>query len=151
MSFGWSAGDIASTIKLIHSIVMSLRDTSGAREQFQELETELFGLEHALKQIDSLMQTDHHSPEIQVLNAVSLYCVETLQRFHKRIKPFEDSLGLQSKMTKLEAAPRMVRWQLLLRKELPELRQYLMAHVGYLNLELSTASLCVSEYLRLQG
>lgn len=143
MSFGWSAGDIASTIKLIHSIVSCLHDTSGAREQFQELETELFGLERALERIDLLSRTDNPPPEIQILNVVSLYCVETLQRFHKKIKPLEDSLGLQSKMKKLEAAPRMVRWQLILRKELPELRQYLMAHVGYLNLELSTASLWV--------
>ena len=149
MSFGWSAGDLASAVKLINSIVTSLRSTSGAREQFQELETELFGLEHALEHIDSLSRAASpysSSPEIQTLKFVSLYCVKTLERFHDKIKPFEDSLGAQSNMTKLRAAPRMVRWELLLKKDLPELRQYLMAHVGYLNLELSTASLCVLSF-----
>ncbi|GFG17846.1 putative Invasion-inducing protein TIAM1/CDC24 [Aspergillus udagawae] len=141
MSFGWSAGDVAGAIKLIYSIVSSLRNTSGAREQFQELETELFGLKRALERIDSLTQPASAPREIQALKFVSLYCVETLQRFHDKIKPFEDSLGSHSQMTRLQAAPRMVRWQLLVKKDLPELRQYLMAHVGYLNLELSTASL----------
>nr|WDW19289.1 hypothetical protein [Penicillium meliponae] len=141
MSFGWGAGDIATTIKLINAIVSSLRETSGAREQFQELETELFGLKRALKRIDSLTQSANPANEIQALKFVSLYCVQTLQRFQERIKPFEDSLGSQSQKTRLQAAPRMVRWQLLIKKDLPELRQYLVAHVGYLNLELSTASL----------
>ena len=84
MSFGWSAGDLASVVKLINSIVTSLRSTSGAREQFQELETELFGLEHALEHIDSLTRAASpysSSPEIQTLKFVSLYCVKTLEHF----------------------------------------------------------------------
>lgn len=149
MSFGWSAGDIASAVKLIVSIVSSLRSTSGAREQFQELEAELVGLQRALKQIDLLANSATPPLEIQALKFVSLSCCETLQRFHTKIKPFEDSLGTQSQRSKLKAAPRMVRWELLVKKDLPELRQYLMAHVGYINLELSTASLCVLENIRI--
>lgn len=148
MSFGWSAGDVAGAVKVIHSIVKSLRNTSGAREQFQELETELFGLKRALRRIDSLAQLTSPPREIQALKFVSLYCVETLQRFHDKIKPFEDSLGSQSQMKRWRAAPSMVIWELFLKKDLPELRQYLMAHVGYLNLELSAASLWLMERIQ---
>ncbi|KAJ5702298.1 hypothetical protein N7488_009846 [Penicillium malachiteum] len=109
MSFGWSAGDVAGAVKLIHSIVSSLRNTSGAREQFQELESELFGLERALKRIDSLTQPASSLNEIQALKFVSLHCVDSLQRFHNKIKPFENSLGSQSQISRVQAAPRMVR------------------------------------------
>lgn len=141
MSFGWSAGDVVSAIQLIHSIVSSLRSTSGAREQFQELETELFGLKSALKRVEALTKNADAEPEIQALEFVALYCTETLQRFYKKIQPFEESLGSEHRKSRLKAAPRMVRWELLIKKDLPELREYLVAHVGYLNLELNAASL----------
>ncbi|KAJ6016553.1 hypothetical protein N7540_011144 [Penicillium herquei] len=126
MSFGWSAGDIASAVKLVKSIISSLNNTTGAREEFRELESELLGLESALERIDSLTLPACQLPEIQVLKFVTCSCIGTLERFHKRVQPFEGSLSAQSKMKKLRAAPRMVRWELLLKKDLPDLRQYLV-------------------------
>ena len=141
MSFGWSASDIACAIKTINSLVSSIRDVGGAREQFQELESELCGLEKSLDGIAALTRGSSPLPEIEALKFVAVSCVDTLQRFHKKIKPFEDSLARHSKQSTIKAAPRMVRWELLMRKELPEFRSYLFAHVEYLNLQLSTALL----------
>lgn len=61
------------------------------------------------------------------------------------VRPFEDLLGEGAGKRDAKGAwkktPRMVRWELLVRKEVPELRTYLVAHVGSLNLRLSTALL----------
>ena len=141
MSFGWSAGDVIAAIKLIRSAASSIQDTGGAREQFQELETELTGLERSLDGIAALTRMPNPLPEIEALKFVSVSCLDTLQRFHNKISPFAESLDKQSNKSKLRATPRMIRWQLLVRKDLPELRSYLVAHVGYLNLQLSTALL----------
>jgi hypothetical protein len=63
-----------------------------------------------------------------------------LRRFYEKIQPFEDSLSVAAGKDrgKAKKVPRMVRWELLVRKEIPELRSYLVAHVGSLNLRLST-------------
>ncbi|KAI9044346.1 uncharacterized protein KD926_000947 [Aspergillus affinis] len=91
MTFGWSAGDIASAVKLIVSIVSSLRSTSGAREQFQELETELLGLEHALEQIDYLANSTTPPPEIEALKDSNDKLANILRALAKRIISSPDS------------------------------------------------------------
>jgi hypothetical protein len=144
MSFGWSAGDLIAAVKLINDIISCIRDVGGARDHFQELVIELQGLEKALDEINELAKSSSDIPEISALKFASSACGDTLQRFYDKIKPFKESLGSVSTKGKVRAAPRMVRWELLVKKEIPELRSYLVAHVGYLNLQLSTALLWVS-------
>jgi hypothetical protein len=140
-SFGWSAGDIIATINLVNRIRQCLCGANDAREHFQELDAELQGLSRSLDEISALSHMPGQIPEIEALKFASCLCYETLQRFYTKIRPFEDSLGKASTLSRLKASPRMVRWELLVRKDVPELRTYLVAHVGSLNLRLSTALL----------
>jgi hypothetical protein len=140
-SFGWSAGDIIATINLVNRIRQCLCGASDAREHFQELDAELQGLSRSLDEISALSHMPGQMPEIEALKFASCLCYETLQRFYTKIRPFEGSLGKASTLSRLKASPRMVRWELLVRKDVPELRTYLVAHVGSLNLRLSTALL----------
>jgi hypothetical protein len=140
-SFGWSAGDIIATITLVNRVIQCIGGAHGAEEHFQELVSELQGLSRALSEISELVRTPGQTPEIQAIKFASCSCGETLQRFYEKIRPFEDSLGAYSTKSKLKSVPRMVRWELLIKKEVPELRSYLVAHVGSLNLRLSTALL----------
>ena len=140
-SFGWSAGDIVATITLVGRVVRCINGAHGATEHFQELVSELQGLSRALSEIDELTRIPDQLPEIQALKFASCSCGETLQRFYDKIQPFETSLGIASTQSKLKSVPRMVRWELLIKKDVPELRSYVVAHVGSLNLRLSTALL----------
>jgi hypothetical protein len=149
-SFGWSAGDIITTITLVNRIRQCLSGANDAREHFQELDAELKGLSRSLEEISALSQMPEQIPEIEALKFASCLCYEALRSFYGKIRPFEDSLGKATTISKIKASPRMVRWELLMRKDVPELRSYLVAHVGSLNLRLSTALLLVSElYLSL--
>lgn len=143
MSFGWSAGDVVSGVKLLINILGSLQDANGSRTHFQELESELQGLSRALFEISNLADGNNLAqiPEMRALKFVACSCEGTLKRFYEKIKPFQASLGVQSVSRKVKAAPRMVRWELLMKKEIPELRSYLAAHVGYLNMRLSIATM----------
>ncbi|CZR53363.1 uncharacterized protein PAC_03241 [Phialocephala subalpina] len=140
-SFGWSAGDIISTITLVNRIRQSISGAHDAREHFQELDSELQALSRALEEISRLTRMPDQVPEVEALKFAACLCGETLQRFYDEVKPFEDSLGKASKKSKVKASPRVVRWQLLIRKDVPELRSYLDAPVGSLQLRLSTALL----------
>jgi hypothetical protein len=141
MSFGWSAGDVIAAIDLVIKIIKSVDSAGGAREHFQELQSELSALMRALNEISDLTSLPGQIPEIVALKFAACLCEDTLKRFYQKIKPFDATLGGQSQSSKLSAAPRMVRWELLVRKEIPEFRSYLVAYAGSLNLRLSTAGL----------
>lgn len=140
-SFGWSAGDIVSAISLVNRIIQCIGGAHNARDHFQELLSELQALSRALREIAELTKIPDQTPEIQALKFASCSCTETLLRFYNKLEPFKDALDAASTKSKLKAAPRMVRWELLVKKDVPELRSYLVAHVGSLNLRLSTALL----------
>jgi hypothetical protein len=141
MSFGWSAGDIVTAVSFVNKIVQCVRNTGGAREHFQELETELQALSRALHEISDLTNVPGQIPEIVALKFAACLCNDTLEAFLKKVEPFSQALGAASKCSKVKAAPRMVRWELLVRKDIPEFRTYLIAHVGFLQLRLNTALL----------
>lgn len=143
MSFGWSAGDIVSAINLVNRITKSVNNAGGAREHFQELESELLSLSRALNEISALTSEPRQIPEIVALKFAACLCEDTLKRFYEKIKLFDSTLGVAagSRTGKVKAVPRMVRWELLVKKDIPELRSYLVAHVGSLNLRLNTALL----------
>ncbi|TVY91471.1 hypothetical protein LAWI1_G003254 [Lachnellula willkommii] len=138
MSFGWSAGDIVAAISLVNKITKSVSSAGGARDHFQELETELKGLSRALCEISDLANAPNQIPEIVALKFAACLCEDTLKRFYEKILPFDESLGSGSKTSRLKATPRMVRWELLIKKEVPEFRTYLVAHVGKAQSELMT-------------
>lgn len=143
MSFGWSAGDIVAAANLVSRIIKSVGNIGGAREHFQELEAELLSLSRALHEISVLTSEPGQIPEIVALKFVACLCEETLKRFYEKIKPFDStlSIGAENAMRKGKAVPKMVRWELLVKKDIPELRSYLVAHVGSLTLRLNTALL----------
>jgi hypothetical protein len=147
MSFPFHTNDIRSTLNLITTIITFLHRTftSASHTQFQSLVQELQALQRSLTEIDALAGDETQIPEISALRFASCGCRETLERFWERLRPFEDVLGegvgKRDAKGAWKKAPRMVRWELLVRKEVPELRTYLVAHVGSLNLRLSTALL----------
>ena len=143
MSYGWSAGDIVAAISLVNRIITCVGGTRGSREHFQELESELRGLSRALKEISELARIPDQIPDIVALKFAACLCGDTLDRFYEKIKPFDVSLGEMAPKggSRIKAVPRMVRWELLVKKDIPEFRSYLVAHVGSLTLRLNTAML----------
>ena len=141
MSSGWDPGDITQAVKLVHKIIKSVSSIGGARDDFQELQSELRGLLRALNEISDLTKQPGQLPEIVALKFAACLCEDTLKNFFGKIAPFDESLRGDSQLSKLKAAPKMVRWELLVTKNVPEFRSYLVAHVGSLNLRLNTALL----------
>jgi hypothetical protein len=64
MSFGWSVGHIVAAISMINQVIRCVKDVGGSQEHFQELQSELQGLQLALTNISSLASEPGQIPDI---------------------------------------------------------------------------------------
>ena len=139
MSFGVSVGDFIAAGILIKDIASALQSASTSNHQ--ELLFELHGLQRALHEIEHL-HADPQQQEIEV-NAVkvaALTCQYRLDDFARKLKKYE-SLSHSSTASSAEKAKSWrlkLQWGFSMEAEVQSLRVYLIAHVGYLNMRLTT-------------
>ena len=141
MSFGFSVGDFIAAGIIIKDIIFALRTSSTS--DHQELIFELHGLQRALDEIEHLQVGPQHETEVNALKVAGLTCQYRLDDFAGKLKKYE-SLG---QVTKAGSAKKAKIWRLKLQwgfsmeAEVQSLRAYLIAHVGYLNMRLTTLNL----------
>src|ERR1700733_11817688 len=91
--FGWSAGDVVLAGKLIAKITKALKETGGARDDYQESIQFLSGLETTLKNLEAagsvLPQTAAAQETIQQTEKI----VNALAPLLRDCRRFESSLG----------------------------------------------------------
>lgn len=108
MSFGWSAGDIATTISTLITVVNALKDSGGSRSEFQASVQFLESVERTLSGIQSIVD---NNPDLQ--------CEENLKRqvdivksaianFERKIAKYNASLGVDSTRPKIRTIPREI-------------------------------------------
>ena len=144
MSFGFSVGDFIATSLLIKKIVTALSSASVA--EYCELQLELEGLERALDAVEHLQPAAGEELAVNGTKVAALSCRYTLQEFHKKLEKYE-SLERSQKSKARDTSKlwtRKLQWGLTMQDEVRNLRAYLMAHVGFLNMRLVTLNLWVS-------
>lgn len=144
MSFGFSAGDFMTAGLLIKDIVRSLKDRGGALSEYQELVRELHGLQHALDIIEHLQCLPDQAPMVNGLKAAALNCQFVLDNFATKLKKYGASLDVGRSRGRLLDGTRKVKWSLMMKTDVEELRAYLSAHTSSLNMRLTIASLLTS-------
>lgn len=141
MSFGFSAGDFITIATLIKNIVSALSTSSTA--EYHELLLELHGLQRALNEIEHLNGPPSQELAINAVKVAALICQYPLTDFASKLKKYE---GLDQNI-KTNDESRVKTWRLKLQwgftmeEEVQKLRAYLMAHVGSLNMRLTTLNL----------
>ena len=141
MSFGFAVGDFIAAGKLVKDIIAILRTL--ARSEYQELMLELHGLQRALDQIEHLeAPPERHIPVVSI-KVAALMCTHVLDEFAGKLKKFE-SLAGQPRNSKLKIWTHKLRWGFTMADEVRNLRAYVAAHVGSLNMRLLTEELLVS-------
>lgn len=138
MSFGFSAGDFIAAATLIKSIVSALRYASEA--QYNDLVFELHGLQRALDEIEHLDCSPEQQPHVNAVKAAALMCQYRLNDFQGKLKKYEE-LSRQYKSDGVRIWRAKLRWGFRMQDEVRDLRAYLVAHVGTLNMRLSILSL----------
>jgi hypothetical protein len=142
MSFGFSVGDFLAAGRLVRDIVTILR--TSARAEYQELILELYGLERALSQIERLKAPPGHEYAVNSVKVAALMCIHVLDGFAGKLKRFEVFSSQQTKAGRLRIWKEKLRWGFTMADEVRDLRAYLAAHVGSLNMRLVTEGLSSS-------
>lgn len=141
MSFGWSAGDIVSAVKLLYQIGTALRDSHGASSDFQDTISFLETLTRTLEHLNTLNTLSVNPTIATNLREQCDHIRRPLQSFLEYVRPrFERALGEGSKRNKISAAPRKIQWAKMTSKKVKELQGRIatpMAAVGLLQGQLS--------------
>jgi hypothetical protein len=137
MSFGFSVGDFLALATLIAEITNSLRDTGGARSDYQELIRELEGLDRALRHIDVLQSNGASQKNLDSIKYAALSCRQPLEEFLGQIRAYELSLGIRHDANVLKSTAHKLSWSFGKKDRVRRLQSYLSVHVGTINMLLT--------------
>ena len=141
MSFGFSVGDFVAAGTLIKDIITALQTSSTS--DYQELLLELHGLQRALYEIEHIKADPQQETEVNAVKVAALTCQYRLDDFAEKLKKYE-GLGRATKANGAEKARLWrlkLQWGFSMEAEVQNLRAYLIAHVGYLNMRLTTLNM----------
>jgi hypothetical protein len=140
-AFGFSIGDFIASINLIRELTKALEDGSGACAEFRLLIRELYTLEHALLEVKSLQQKDHHQQKLLALHQAASQCQNTILEFLNKIKRFQPSLSVVKSKESWRDRLRQIEWRLYKQDEVKNFRAQLAGHSASINILLITLQL----------
>ena len=111
-AFGWSAGDIAVSIKIITKISKAFKDAGGARSQFAETTAFLDAFEATLRRVKDYIYnnadakyTDSIVEQVKLIDG-------PYSQFEQFTLGFDPALGENSTQSAVRKAPRKIGWAL---------------------------------------
>jgi hypothetical protein len=140
MSFGFSVGDFLAAAILIQDIVVSLKESGGAVSEYEELMLELEGLQRALDKIEHLQVSPERAENVNDLKVAALNCTFVLRDFRRKLDTYED-LDRRKGQKLTRNVGKKIRWELMMKEDIQNLRRYLSMHVGSLNARLAIEGL----------
>lgn len=143
MSFGFSVGDFIAVDRLITQITPSLKASVGSASDYQELQLELSGLQLVLHKVEHLKGSPTQVPAINGIKVAALNCQFVLESFSERLKKYEKSLEYGHSHGWVVDTAKKIKWEVAMKREVQDLRAYLVAHTSTLNMRISTEGLYV--------
>lgn len=138
MSFGWSVGDIVASITLIAKISIALKESGGAKSEYQESIEFLVGLEVTLHNLRTIAPVLLPSSQDSILQVEIEKIVKPISIFFDRVQKLDASLGKESKRASWRAAPRKIQWAIQVSKEVKALRDSISVPIASLNILLQS-------------
>ena len=141
MSFGFSVGDFVNASILIRDIVRCLKASGGSASEYQELVRELDGLQSALTGIEHLKASPKQVPTVNGIKVAALNCQYILRAFLTKLETYEKSLATGNTRGWVADCAKKIKYELVTKGEVQNLRTYLMMHTNSLNIMLLTEGL----------
>ena len=140
IGFGFSVGDIFTTIEAVATVCDALRASGLASLEHQELLSQLSTLEAILRRIQCLQSDEASQYEITALQDTASLCRCTIDDFWNRASKYHN--GLDKKVSsdlRLEIRNkwRRIKWAVLKKNDILALRANLSAHIQALQLMLN--------------
>jgi hypothetical protein len=140
-AFGWSAGDLVASIKIVIKIAGALKDSGGAKTDFQEAIEFLFGLEITLQNLKSISPILTIPSQEYIVQQEVKKISEPLKEFFARVEKFDKCLGSGSKLGFWRTVPRKLQWAIGVSKEVISLRDRISIPMASLGILLHTQNL----------
>lgn len=149
--FGFSAGDFAAGIVLLHRVIMALREADGASSQFNYTILELEGLQAILRSVQRLQDSGTTSEHLDSLRFLGHQCHLPLAAFLGKIREIEPELGVRSDKHALRTYAKMsfrkAQWGLQLKKHVAELKGAIAPQLATIGILLQLISLYATKIL----
>jgi hypothetical protein len=137
-TFSWSVGDIVASIQLVAKIAVALKETGGAKSEYQESIEFLFGLEITLQNLQTIAPVLLNQTQKSILQVEIEKIAKPISVFFERVKKLDTALGSDSKKGSWRTAPRKVQWAMQVSKDVKVLRDRISVPIVSLNILLQS-------------
>ena len=136
---GLSVSDCVGALKLVATVRDALCDSGAAcKGQYRDLLCQLDSLEVALHALDQLRVTNNQHDELVALKAVTAQCNATINHFWEKIRSYDPFLGPRApERSSLRDKWMKVKWKLIAKDDIVELRARLQGQTGSIYLLMS--------------
>jgi hypothetical protein len=108
MSFGWSAGDIATTIALCIKVGKALRESGGSTTEYQDVVKFVDRLGKTFSTIQQILQNNPNLRWEQELIEQGKLLKASINRFEGKFAKYANSLATESTRSKVQRIPREI-------------------------------------------
>jgi hypothetical protein len=136
MSFGWSAGDIATAIAVTYNLIQALDDTHGAAKDYREAISFLCDLKRVLEPLQAFTAWSAYPNYGKEIGEKVGHIKGPVEDFLAAVLKYEPSLG-ENRRTgwprALPAALRKLQWHVFMSKKVLSLRGKIESHMRILD------------------
>lgn len=122
MSFGWSAGDIASAAKLIYDLIEALDSVDGAAGDYREAVAFLRDLKQTLEPLQTFTAWSTYPTYGKDIGEQAGHIRGPLEAFLKAVRKYEPTLGNKAVKGHHRHIGRKLQWFLFMSKKVSALR-----------------------------
>jgi hypothetical protein len=141
VGFGFSVGDVITTLELVGTVIDALRDSSHAGASFRSLISELYALESTLLQVKRLELDEEQRESKLALYQAASRCQSTIDIYWKGVQKYQPHLQRGGTNSRIRDGWAKIKWALCKQDELDMFRAKIRAHTNCLNILLSTIQL----------
>ena len=139
--FGWSVGDLVLSGRLLVKIGKALKESGGAREDYQQSARYLLGLGSTLRTLAAFEGFSASHGSAETIKEPSRVLAQHLDGFISSIKTFQDSLGpsgpsKQRSFGIRHSVGKKLRWAMFTSKKVQELQARLALPLASINVNL---------------
>lgn len=133
MSFGWSAGDIATAVKTAYDIYEALDSCRGAAKEYREAVSFLKDLTRTLEPLETLTAWKVYPEYGKDIKKQVEAIKGPVDQFLQAALKYEPSLGAASKKGHQRHIYRKLKWHFFISKEILALRSKIESHMQVLD------------------
>lgn len=141
VGFGFSVGDFLAAIKVVGTVIDSLRSSGNSSTQYRALVEELLTLEDCLVRVKRVELDDSQSAERIAFQQAAAQCQRTVDGFMEKIGKYQQHLRSGGSRNGLKDAWMKIRWALCKKEDVEQFQAQLRGHRGAIEVLLLTVQL----------